>query len=89
VMEDTKEWAGDVNGDFKSILEERFEITNSPDDTVACKTIIDFIVDVKKQRLSSQKIGREISKLIKMPDGIEAQKVIAGQKYRVGIKERE
>jgi len=89
VMEDTKEWAGDVNGDFKTILEERYEITNSPDDQIECKAIIDFIVGVRKQNLSPQKIGREISKLIKLPDGIESQKLVSGTKYRVGIKERE
>jgi len=89
LMEDTKEWAGDTNGDLKTFLEERYEITNDPNDTVSCKSIIDFIVDECKQRLSPQKIGRELGKLIKLPDDIEQQVVQEGKKHRRGIKERE
>lgn len=88
VMEDTKEWAGDVNGDFKAMLEEQYEITNCETDKVETKLIIDFIVDTKKQRYSPQKIGRELSKLIKLPDGVARDEVVAGKKYRLGVKDR-
>jgi hypothetical protein len=88
VMEDTKEWAGDLNGDIKALIDEEFEITNDPTDKVECKAIIDWIVDTKKQRFSPQKIGRELSKLIKLPDGIESQLLEGGKKHRVGIKRR-
>jgi hypothetical protein len=87
-MEDTKEWAGDLNGDIKALIDEEFEITNDPTDKVECKAIIDWIVDTKKQRFSPQKIGRELSKLIKLPDGIESQLLEGGKKHRVGIKRR-
>jgi hypothetical protein len=85
VMEDTKEWAGDVNGDFKSLIEGKYKITNKPDDTILSKELVDYVIDECKQRISPQKVGRELSKLIKLPDDVEKDVIIDGHRHRRGI----
>jgi len=88
VLEETKEWAGSADNNFRELIEARFEITGVQTDVVESSAVVEYIVDECKQRLSAQKIGRELSKLIPLPDGVDKDIVKNGKKHRVGIKHR-
>jgi hypothetical protein len=89
VLEDTKEWSGDCLSDIKSQIESKYEITNCVDDRVRSDEICKFIIDECKMKLSENKVGRELSKLIALPDGTAKDININGKKHRVGIRLRE
>lgn len=89
VLEDTKEWSGDCLSDFKGFIEGKYEITNNMDDYVRSDEITKYIIDECKQKLSENKVGRELSKLLSLPSGSPKDVNINGKKHRYGLKLRE
>jgi archaellum component FlaG (FlaF/FlaG flagellin family) len=85
VIEETKTWVPDLDEDFLEKLNEEYEITNNPEDYVESSEIIFYITNICKMKLSSQKIGLIISKLISISNSIS---VIKAKKVRLGIKRR-
>ncbi len=81
-------WAGSADNNFRELIEARFEITGVLTDLVESSAVVDYILNDCKQRLSAQKIGRELTKLIPLPDGVEKDIVKEGKKHRIGIKHR-
>lgn len=89
VLEDTKEWSGDCLSDFKTLIEGKYEITNAVEDMVRSDEICKYIIDECKQKLSENKVGRELSKLLALPEGTPKDINVNGKKHRVGIRHRE
>lgn len=88
VLEDTKEWSGDCLSDFKALIEGKYEITNSMDDFIRSDEITKYIIDECKQKLSENKVGRELSKLLALPEGSPKDVNINGKKHRYGLRRR-
>lgn len=88
VLEDTREWSGDSLSDFKTLIEGKYEITNSVADMVRSDEICKYIIDECKQKLSENKVGRELSKLLSLPDGSPKDININGKKHRYGLRHR-
>jgi hypothetical protein len=84
VIQETTEWIKDENSNFLERLNERFEITNNPDDYVECKRIVSYLTDVCNMKLSSVKIGMMLTRMIRLDNSI---KNIRNKKCRIGIKE--
>ena len=84
VIQETKEWIKDENNNFMDKLNERFEITNNPEDYVESKKIIDYFINDCDMKLSSVKIGMILSKIINVEP---RDKVVNRKKVRLGIKE--
>jgi len=87
VIEDTKEWAGDGADNFKDIITEHYKITNNVADFVPSKDIIAYVKGAGI-RMSDQLVGRNLTKLIKLPEGVESVGVRRGAKVRFGIRLR-
>jgi hypothetical protein len=85
VKEDTNEWIDDETNIFISKLNELYEITHSMNDKIETSLIINYLNNICQLRLSNQKIGRMLSKIIKTDI---KDKLINGKKYRFGIKLR-
>lgn len=89
VLEDTREWSGDSLSEFKMLIEAKYEITNSTADMVRSDEISKYIIDECKQKLSENKVGRELTKLLALPDGIPKDINVNGKKHRYGLRLRE
>ena len=84
ILLETKEWIKDENAIFEETLNERFESTNNIEDYVETKKIINYFIKECKMNLSSVKIGRMLTSLIK----VESRDMnIKNVKCRLGIRE--
>lgn len=89
VMDETREWTDDGAGDVKALLEEEYVITHSADDAVPARDIIAYFSRAGDLRMLPQKLGRELTKLIRLPSGVEPVVNIRNVKHRVGLKRKE
>ncbi len=92
VLEETAEWNGFGDEDFKAIIEEKYELTKSWDDFVRCDELLKF-VERKGCRMSPQKAGRLLTALLNLPkwdteQGNQPSPVVNGKKVRYGIRIR-
>ena len=83
----TKCMVRDEKDDLLQSLEERFEITNNPNDSVPVRMIIEHLHSSGTAH-SPTKIGLILNKLVKLPDDIASVKQSHGVRLRVGIKLR-
>jgi phage/plasmid-associated DNA primase len=83
VIQETKEWIKDEKSVFLEKLNEKFEITNNPNDFVESKKIIEYLIDTCKLNMSATKIGIILSKLINVQP---KDKNINKKHCRLGIK---
>lgn len=60
VIEETNDWIDDDETDVSRLIKERFEISNSEDDYVLTRDIIDYL-NTKGLNQSDNKLGREIT----------------------------
>lgn len=66
VMEETREWVGDDGSEeLADMIRKRYVITGSPDDSVPTKDICDYIIEERGMNVSSNKVGRMLTTLIK------------------------
>lgn len=86
VQQETNTWISDEYTDFKNKLSEAFEITHNPDDYVESKKIIDFIINDCKMRISQNKIGMVLKKIIQIE---KSDAIIKNKRCRLGIKQIE
>jgi hypothetical protein len=68
---------------MKEKLNEKFEITNDPNDFVESKKIVEYLIDTCKLNMSATKIGIILSKLINVQP---KDKNINNKRCRLGIK---
>ena len=73
VKAETKEWVSDGGSSIKDIIEECYDITNSFNDTVLTKEIVEFVKE-KGTVMSKNKIGMEVRKLISVESWTAEQK---------------
>jgi hypothetical protein len=72
VLAETKEWVGSTAGSFKEAILDKYEITTNPEDMITIREIVKYITgEGVNMKISPNKIGREIRKMIKLPDGVE------------------
>ena len=71
VMAETSEWVGSTQGSLREAVFEMYELSDNPENMVATKEIIKYLTLDCKLKLSPNKIGREMRKLIKLPKGVE------------------
>jgi len=84
VIQETNEWIKDENTLFLEKLNEKYEITNNPNDYVESKKIIDYLTNECDLHMSTVKLGMILTKLIKVEP---RDKNIKNKKCRLGIKE--
>lgn len=89
VMEETTEWVGSTQGTLKEAIYDKYEVSNNPDDMVLCKDLIKYITEDCKIKMSPNKIGREMRKLIKLPDDVKPIYGDGIKKYYVCIRVKE
>lgn len=90
IAEATTEWTNPEDGSFKSVFMKRFIVTNKVEDFVKSSSIVSYMIKEKKFNLSPQKLGREVTKLISLPEGTNKDFVDEdGDKCRYGIAVRE
>lgn len=85
VIQETNSWISDEKTIFLEKLNEVYEITNDINDFVESKRIIDYLINDCKMRISANKIGMILKKIIKLD---KSDAVIKNKRCRLGIKER-
>lgn len=83
VLAETKEWVGSSQNSLKDLLFEKYQLTHEFDDKVPMKDIINYLTGDCELKLSPNKIGREMRKLIGVSDCTWTDGRI---KYYIGIK---
>ena len=83
MVQETKKWIRDEKSIFLEKLNEKFEITNNPNDYVESSKIIDYLIKECNLHMSSIKIGITLAKLIKVEP---RDKIILKKRCRLGIK---
>jgi phage/plasmid-associated DNA primase len=83
VIQETKQWIKDEKSVFLDKLNEKFEITNNPNDYVETRKIIEYLIETCKLNMSATKIGIILSKLTTIEP---KDKNIKNKRCRLGIK---
>jgi hypothetical protein len=65
VDEETKEWVFEGDDEFTDAINARYEITGAETDRVPAKDIVDYIINECRLNMSAQKIGRNLTNLIR------------------------
>jgi len=84
VINETKDWIKDEKINFLDFFNDRFTITNNPNDHVESKTIINYLTNDCKLNISATKIGLILGKLITIEPKVSN---IRNKTCRNGIKE--
>lgn len=83
VYAETKEWVGSSQNSMKDLIFEKYEITRNTEDKVPMKEIINYLTTECELKLSPNKIGREMRKLLNTENPTWTDGSV---KYYIGIK---